>query len=92
MNIKPLSDRVVLKWVEKESITKSGIYLPESANAERPHMYEVIAIGPGKKDIDMWTIAIWDKVLCGQYAWDEIKVEDESYKVVAIDYILAIVK
>ena len=92
MNIKPLSDRVVLKWVEKESITKSGIYLPESANAERPHMYEVVAIGPGKKDIDMWTISIWDRVLCGQYAWDEIKVEDKSYKIVAIDYILAIVK
>lgn len=92
MNIKPLSDRVVLKWVEKESITKSGIYLPESANTERPHMYEVVAIWPGKKNVDMWRISIGDRVLCGQYAWDEIKVEDQSYKVVAIDYILAIVK
>ncbi len=92
MNIKPLSDRVVLKWVEKESITKSGIYLPESANAERPYIYEVVAIWPGKKDIDMWAIAIGDRVLCGQYAGDEIKLDDSMYKIVAIDYILWIVK
>lgn len=92
MNIKPLNDRVVLKALEKESMTKSGIYLPESANAERPYIYEVVAIGPGKKDVDMSSISIGDKILCGQYAGDEIKVEDNQYKIVAIDYILAIVK
>jgi chaperonin GroES len=52
MNIQPLSDRVLLRGVEAETVTKSGIYLPENANKERPHIYEVVAIGPGKKDKD----------------------------------------
>ena len=52
MQIQPLSDRVLLRGVEAEMVTKSGIYLPENANKERPHMYEVVAIGPGKKDKD----------------------------------------
>jgi chaperonin GroES len=42
--LKPLSDRVVLKATEKENITKSGIYIPETANKEKPYMYEVVAI------------------------------------------------
>jgi len=89
MKIQPLSDRVVLRWVQAESITKSGIFLPESANKERPFLYEIIAVWPGKKDVDMSGISIWDRVLCGQYAWDEVKVGDEEFKVVALDYILA---
>ncbi len=90
--LKPLSDRVVLKAVEKESITKSGIYIPESANKEKPYMYEVVAIWPGKKDSDMWSIKVWNKVLCSQYAWDDVKLDWEEYKIIWIDYILAIVE
>ena len=89
MNITPLGDRIVLKWVQSDAVTKSGIYLPDGANTERPFVYEVLAVGPGKKDIDMSAIQIWDKVLCGQYAWDEVKVDEENYKVVALEYILA---
>jgi co-chaperonin GroES (HSP10) len=44
MAIKPLSDRVVLKALEKDNITDSGIYIPESANKERPYIYEVVAV------------------------------------------------
>ncbi|PID86435.1 co-chaperone GroES [Candidatus Gracilibacteria bacterium] len=91
MNIKPLSDRVLLKGLEKENITSSGIILPESANKEKPYIYEVIAVGPGKKDIEM-NVKVGDKVLCGQYSGDEVKVEDEEFKIVAIEYILAIVE
>ena len=91
MNIKPLSDRVVLKWLKKESITESGILLPESAKEERPYIYEVIAVWPGKKDTEM-NVAVWDKVLCGQYSWDEVKVDDQEYKIVAVEYLLAIVE
>ncbi len=91
-HIEPLSDRVLLKWVnEEKSITNSGIYLPESAQKERPFLYEVVAVGPGKKDSEI-TVKIGDKVLCGQYSWDEIKHEDAEYKIVAQEYILAIVK
>ncbi len=91
MKIKPLSDRVVLKWLKKENITKSGILLPDSANPEKPYIYEVVAVWPGKKDTEM-NVKVWDKVLCGQYAGDEVKVEDEEYKIVAIEYLLAVVE
>ncbi len=90
--LKPLSDRVVLKATEKENITKSGIYIPETANKEKPYMYEVVAIGPGKKDSPMDSIKIWNKVLCWQYVWDNIKLDWQEYKIIWIDYILAIVE
>ncbi len=89
MNIEPLFDRVVLKAVEQETVTSSGIILPESATQERPYMYEVVAVGPGKDGVDMVSVAVWDRVLAGQYSGDEIKLDDESYKIVAIEYILA---
>lgn len=90
MNIKPLSDRVLLKAVEKESITSSGIFLPESATKERPSMYEVVAVWPGKKDTEM-SVKPGDKVLSGQYSGDDVKLWEQEYKVVGMDYILAIV-
>jgi len=89
--IKPLADRVLLRAVDNNvNVTNSGIYLPESENKERPFIYEVIAVWPGKKDIEMG-VKIWDRVLAGQYSWDEVKVDNESFKIVAMDYILAIV-
>lgn len=89
MNIQPLFDRVVLKAVEEENISNSGIILPESASKERPYIYEVVAIWPGKSDRDMSGVSVWDKVLAGQYSGDEVKAWGEDYKIVAIEYILA---
>ena len=89
--IKPLSDRVLLKAIEKDNITESGIYLPESSNKERPYIYEVVAVWPGKKDVEM-SVKVWDKVLSWQYSWDDVKVNSEEYKIVGMDYILAIVE
>ncbi len=91
MKITPLSDRVLLKWVEAEKITKSGIYIPESSNKERPFIYEVIAVWPGK-EIDwkvqkIW-LKSWDKVISGQYSGDDIEIDWEKFKIVAADYIL----
>ncbi len=91
MNIIPLSDRVLLKPVEKENITSSWIYIPESSNKERPYIYEVIAVWPGKEDKKI-TVKVWDKVLSGQYSWDDVKIDWKEYKIVWIDYILAIVE
>lgn len=74
-------------------VTKSGIYLPENANKERPHIYEVVAIGPGKKDKDgnMMTIdlKVGDQVISGQYSGDEVEVNKLKYKIVGYEYILA---
>lgn len=93
MNIQPLSDRVLLKGVEAETVTKSGIYLPENANKERPFIYEVVAVGPGKKDKEGNLITIdlkvGDRVLSGQYSGDEVEVDKMKYKIVAFEYILA---
>lgn len=90
--LKPLSDRVILKPVEKENVTKSGIYIPETANKEKPNMFEVVAIGPGNKDQDMKGIQVGDKVLCSQYAGDDVKLDNNEYKIIAVQYILAIVE
>lgn len=89
--IRPLSDRVLLKPLEKTSITQSWIYIPEWVNKERPYIYEVVAVWPGKKDSEI-TVKVWEKVLCWQYSWDEVKVEWQEYKVVWIDYILWVVE
>ena len=89
MQIQPMFDRVVLKALEQESITSSGIYIPDTASKERPYMYEVVAIGPGKEDKDMSALSVWDKVLAWQYSGDEVKLGNEEYKIVAVEYILA---
>lgn len=88
MNIEPLFDRVVLKAVEQEAVTSSGIILGANESKERPFVYEVVAVWPGKSDRDMSSVKVWDKVLAGQYSWDEVKLWDAEYKVIAIEYIL----
>lgn len=91
MNIKPLADRVLLKAVEKENITTSGIYIPEWSNKERPYIYEVVSVWPWKEDKKM-SVKVWDKVLSWQYSGDDVKVDGKEFKIVWIDYILAIVE
>ena len=90
--IKPLAERVVLKAIdETKNITESGIYLPESESKERPFMYEVVEVGTGSDDKPI-TVKVWDRVLAGQYSWDEVKVDWEEFKIVGIEYVLAIVE
>jgi len=71
-SITPLSDRVLLKPIDAEKVTASGIILPDSVNKERPSLYEVIAIGPGKidKDGNLQKIDLQkgDRVISGQYS------------------------
>lgn len=89
----PLSDRVLLRPVEADKITASGIILPDSANKERPSLYEVISCWPWKIDKNGQEIKIdlkkWDRVISGQYSGDDVKVGDTTYKIVAYEYILA---
>ena len=85
--IKPLADRVVLKsYVENKAVTESGIYLPQNDKKEVSFMYEVLEIGEKVK-----TVKIGEIVLCGQYSGDEIKLDWENYKIVSVDYLLAII-
>ncbi len=91
--ITPLSDRVLLRPIDADKITASGIIIPDSANKERPSIYEVITVGPGKidKDGNLQKIDLkkWDRVISGQYSGDDVKVGDTTYKIVAFEYILA---
>ena len=94
MKLVPLGDRVVLKQLEAEETTKSGIVLPGQAQ-EKPQQAEVIAVGPGGivdgKEVKM-EVAVGDKVIYSKYSGTEVKLENEEYIVVKQSDILAIVK
>ena len=89
MKLNPLSDRVVLKQLEAEEKTKSGIILADSAK-EKPQEAEVIAVGPGTKDVTM-QVKAGQKVVYSKYAGTNVKLDDEEYIIVKQDDILAIV-
>jgi chaperonin GroES len=91
MNIKPLGDRAVLKPLQIEEVTKSGIVLPDTVDKEKPEEAEVVAVGNGEK-ISKLGIKPGDKVLCSKYGGTEFKSDDTEYKVVSEDDILAILK
>jgi chaperonin GroES len=94
MNIKPLGDRVVIKKLEAEEKTKSGIVLPGQAK-EQPQMAEIVAVGPGGvvegKEITM-EVKVGDKVIFSKYAGNEIKYDDNEYTILRQSDILAIVE
>lgn len=94
MKLTPLADRVVVKTVEVEETTKSGIILSAGAQ-EKPSVAEVIAVGPGGnvdgKEIVM-TVKPGDRVITSKYSGTEIKLDNEEYTIVKLSDILAIVE
>lgn len=94
MTIKPLADRVVIKSVEAEETTKSGIILTAAAQ-EKPSIAEVVAVGPGGvvdgKEVKMF-VKVGQKVLISKYSGTEVKVDGEEYSIVKQDDILAVVE
>ncbi|HHT65703.1 MAG: co-chaperone GroES [Caldicoprobacterales bacterium] len=94
MNIKPLGDRVVIKMMESEETTKSGIVLPGSAK-EKPQMAEVLAVGPGGlvdgKEVKM-EVKVGDKIIYSKYAGTEVKLDGNEYIIVRQNDILAVVE
>ena len=92
--LKPLGDRVVLKHLEAEEKTQSGIILTGTAK-EKPQEAEVIAVGPGGvidgKEIKM-EVKVGDKVICSKYAGTEVTVDKQEYVIVKQSDILAIVE
>ena len=94
MALKPLRDRVVVKPIEAEEVTKSGIVLPETAK-EKPQQGEVIAVGEGRYDeagkrIPM-EVKVGDRVIYSKYGGSEVKVDGEEYLILREDDVLAIV-
>ena len=94
MTIKPLADRVVVKAVEMEETTKSGLILPGSAK-EKPEVAEVVAVGPGGlvdgNEVVM-TVKVGDRVITSKYAGTEVKCNGTEYNIVRQNDILAIVE
>ena len=94
MKLVPLGDKVVLKQLEAEETTKSGIVLP-GQNKEKPQQAEVIAVGPGGvvdgKEVKM-EVTVGDKVIYSKYSGTEVKLDGEEYIIVKQSDILAIVK
>jgi len=94
MKLKPLGDRVIIKMMEAEEKTKSGLILTGSAK-EKPEVAEIIAVGPGGlvdgKEVKM-TVEVGQKVITSKYSGTEVKVDGEQYTIVRQNDILAIVE
>ena len=94
MKLKPLADRVVLKMVEAEETTNSGIILTAAAK-EKPQIAEVVEVGPGGmvdgKEVKM-QVKVGDKVLCANYAGSNFKVDGKEFTIIKQSDILAIVE
>lgn len=94
MKLRPLADRVIVKRLETETQTASGIYIPENT-AEKPDQGEVIAVGPGKVSdsgtLIPMTVKAGDRVLFGRYGGQGVKVDDEEVLVMREEELFAIV-
>ena len=91
--IKPLEDRIVVKMVEAQETTKSGIILSSGAQ-EKPQIAEVVAVGPGKEydgKIEKMQVKVGDRVITGKYSGTEVKYEGIDYIIVKQSDILAVV-
>ena len=96
MKIRPLHYRVIVKRLEEERTTASGIVIPDSASGEKPDQWTVQAVGNGKLLDDGSTRALYvkvgDKVLFGKYAGQEVKVDGEDLLVMREEDIMGIVE
>jgi len=95
MNLRPLHDRVVVKRLENETKTASGIVIPDNA-AEKPDQGEVLAVGPGRLDEDgdriKMDVKVGDRVLFGKYSGQTVKVDGEELLVMKEEDLFAVVE
>ena len=95
MKLRPLGDRVIVKRIESETKTASGIVIPDSA-AEKPDQGEVLAVGPGKKndkgDVAAMNVKVGDRVLFGEYSGQTVKVDGEELLVMKEEDQFAVVE
>ena len=89
MKLKPMADNVLLKQHEAQETTASGIILATTSK-EKPAIYEVVAVGPGTKDVTM-TVSVGDKVVVGKFVGTDVTLDKVEYKFVKQDDILAVV-
>ncbi|MDE2608905.1 MAG: co-chaperone GroES [Burkholderiales bacterium] len=94
MNLRPLHDRVIVKRLDNETKTASGIVIPEAA-AEKPDQGEILAVGPGKKDdkgnLIALDVKVGDRVLFGKYAGQSVKIDGQELLVMREEDLMAVV-
>lgn len=96
MNLRPLSDRVVIRRVDSEAVTKGGIVIPDAA-AEKADQGTVLAVGPGKRNKDTGDlvavdVSVNDRVLFGKFSGQTVKIEGEELLILKEEEILAVIK
>lgn len=96
MQLRPLGDRVVVKSLAQDEVSKSGIILPETVDKERPERGEIIAIGPGRL-LDSgarapMAVKVGDRVVFKKYSPDEVKIDDVEYLVISESDIMAVIE
>lgn len=95
MKIKPLGDHIVVRLLEEEQITKSGIVLPDTVDKEKKAEGEVMAIGPGKLlengQRAPMEVSVGQKILFKKWGGDEVEVDEEEYKIISQEDVLAII-
>lgn len=94
--VRPLGDRVVIKPAEREEVTRSGIYLPDTATKERPQEGVILAVGDGRHDdsgkLIPMNVKVGDKVLFAKYSGTEFKMDDVDYLILAEKDILGVIQ
>ena len=94
MKLTPLHDRVIVKRLDVETKTASGIYIPDNA-AEKPDQGEVLAVGPGKRndkgELSAMSVKVGDRVLFGKYSGQSVKVDGDELLVMKEDDLFAVV-
>ena len=96
MKLKPLGDNLIVKPLNKEEITKSGIILPDTIDKEKPEQGEVIAVGPGAMQENgqraQMDVKVGDKILFDSYSAEKYKINDEEFLVVSQAKVVAIIE
>ena len=91
MSIKPIGDRVLVKPAKEQEITKSGIVLPDTVDKEKKAEGEILDIGNGEK-VAKLGLKVGQKILFGKYSGEEFKINDEEYKILNHEDILAVIE
>ena len=91
MSIKPIGDRVLVKPAKEQEITKSGIVLPDTVDKEKKAEGEILDIGHGEK-VAKLGLKVGQKILFGKYSGEEFKINDEEYKILNHEDILAVIE
>ncbi|EKD47006.1 MAG: hypothetical protein ACD_66C00259G0002 [uncultured bacterium] len=96
MNLRPVSDHIILKPMDKETVTASGIIIPDTVEKEKPEQAEVLAVGPGKMlengQRQIMEVQVGQKVMFKKWAPDEVEIDKQKYLIIKSEDVIAIVE